>query len=151
MNEKKLNRKELLEAIESYERMIRNESLMKTFTKHKKRHPLIETLRPKSLSRDSRPLLFIPTLWLIPMEKFRLKTPNFALPRQRPRRQQSEWHLAADLATTTPRSTFGIRLHNRLPTSSYSLVTTSIRTIPNTATSSAHTTIAVNSAPNTND
>ena len=34
MNEKKLNKKELLEAIESYERMIRNESLMKTFTKH---------------------------------------------------------------------------------------------------------------------
>ena len=34
MNEKKLTKKELLEAIEYYERMIRNESLMKTFTKH---------------------------------------------------------------------------------------------------------------------
>ena len=34
MNEKKLNKKELLEAIKSYEKMIRNDSLMKTFTKH---------------------------------------------------------------------------------------------------------------------
>ena len=34
MNEKKLNKKELIEAIESYERMIRNKSMMKTFTKH---------------------------------------------------------------------------------------------------------------------
>ena len=34
MYEKKLNKKELIEAIESYERMIRNKSMMKTFTKH---------------------------------------------------------------------------------------------------------------------
>ena len=34
MNEKKLTRKELIEAIKSYEKMVRNDSLMKTFTKH---------------------------------------------------------------------------------------------------------------------
>mgnify|MGYP003626779607 FL=1 len=34
MNEKKLNKKELIEAIESYERMIKSNGLMKTFTKH---------------------------------------------------------------------------------------------------------------------
>ena len=34
MNEKKLNKKELIEAIKSYERIINNKAMMKTFTKH---------------------------------------------------------------------------------------------------------------------
>ena len=34
MNEKKLTKKELIEAIESYERIRNNRALMKTFTKH---------------------------------------------------------------------------------------------------------------------
>ena len=34
MNEKKLTKKELIEAIESYDRMIKNKSFMKTFTRH---------------------------------------------------------------------------------------------------------------------
>lgn len=34
MNEKKLTKKELIKAIKSYEKMIGNETLMKTFTRH---------------------------------------------------------------------------------------------------------------------
>ena len=34
MNKKKLDKKELIEAIKSYERIINNKATMKTFTKH---------------------------------------------------------------------------------------------------------------------